>query len=156
LLKDDRDQRVRQLIVMGLRHVRDPKSNGTAEALEKVLDETGEEGRIVRYDAARVLAFLLQGKAPPKAVTVLEAMLNHTRLVEDKGTDPTLNKGDESVKSTTGGQVKRGNDARYMAANALGVIAANKRDDALQVLKAAAQSKDEAKKKAAEGAMKLF
>jgi HEAT repeat protein len=156
IIQNERDPRIRQLAVWSLRHLRDPKTNGAADVLVNVLDESDKKFRVVRYDAARVLAFLLQEKTPAKAVTVLEAMLNDTEIFEDKGTDPTLNKGDESVKSTTGTKVKQGNDARYMAAMSLAALATHKRDDALKVLHEAVKSNDEAKKEAAKRAMALF
>ncbi len=155
LLKDDPGQHVRQHVVMGLRWVSDFETSGTAGALEKVLSETGNAGKVVRYDAARVLAFRLHDKAPAKAVSVLEAMLNDTDLHVYKGTDPTLNKGNEAVKSGTGAKVNLGDDARYMAAQALAEIAGpGKREDALKVLRKAAESTDPIQKKVADDALK--
>jgi HEAT repeat protein len=155
VIKDDRDQRVRQHLVMSLRWVRDLSKNDAAGALERVLGETGDEGRLVRYDGARVLAFRLRDKAPAKAVSVLEEMLNDTGLREYKGTDPSLNKGNEATRSGTGAKPNLGADARYMAAQALAQIArGGQRDDALRVLRRAAESTDEVKKKVAADALK--
>jgi HEAT repeat protein len=154
-LRDDRDPTVRQRVVMALRHVREFEKSGAAGALEKVMDETGQAVTVVRYDAARVLAFVLRDRAPARAVEVLVEMLTNTGLREYKGTDPTLNKGNESVKSGTGAEEKLGSDARYMAAQALGYIAGSgKRKDALEALRAAATSNDEVKKKVAQDALK--
>ena len=155
LIKDDKNTLVRQQLVMALQHVRELDKGAVAEVMAKVLDETGDEGRTVRYDAARVLAFRLQDRALPKAVSVLEAMLNDPNLRENKGVDPTLKTGDESGKGSTGGRQNLGGDARFMAAKALAEIARNgKRDDALKVLRAAAESNDEIKKKVGADALK--
>jgi HEAT repeat protein len=157
VLKDDRDQLVRQRVVVALRFARDFEKGGAAKALEAVLDETGRDALLVRYDAARVLGHVMQDKAPPKAVGVLTDMLHDTRLREYKGTDPTLKKGDESVKGGTGVKENLGDDARHMAAQALAEIArGGKRKDALDALKAAAESKDATTKKAAEDALKAI
>src|SRR5262249_1292344 len=137
-LRDDRDPTVRQRVAMALRHVREFEKSGAAGVLEKVLDEKGRDIDIVRYDSAPLLAFVLRDRAPARGVEVLVEMLNNPGLREYKGTDPTLNKGNESVKSGTGAEEKLGSDARYMAAQALGYIAAGgKRKDALDALKAA-------------------
>lgn len=156
VLKDDRDPAVRQRVVMALAYVRpDFEKSGTAKQLEKVLDEAARDSLLVRYDAARVLGHVMQDKAPPKAVEVLVDMLNNPNLHEYKGTDPTLKKGDESVKGGTGVKENLGGDARHMAAKALAEIArAGKRKDALDALKTAAESKDEVTKKVAADALK--
>jgi HEAT repeat protein len=155
VLRDDRDAPVRQRVVMALAYVSDLRKSGVAKQLEQVLDEPNRGGPLVRYDAARVLGHRLFDEAPPKAVEVLAEMLNNTLLREYKGTDPTLRKGDESVKSGSGVKENLGGDARYMAAKALAEIArSGKRSDALDVLRKAAQSKDEVTKKVAEDALK--
>jgi HEAT repeat protein len=157
ILKEDGDQLVRQRIVMALRHVRKFAGSDSARALEKVLDETGRNNRLVRYDAARVLAYVLRDEAPVKTVEILVEMLNTNGLLEYKGTDSTLSKGNESVRSGTGAKENLGGDGRFMAAQALGQIAATgkkKRPDALDALKAAAKSDDEVKKKVAADVLK--
>jgi HEAT repeat protein len=156
VVRDDRDTTVRQHVVMALHYVNDFEKSGAARALEKVLDETHRDTRrLVRYSAARVLGHVLEDKAPPKAVDVLVEMLDDTRLLEYKGTDSTLNKGNESVKSGTGAEEKLGSDARYMAARALAEIArGGKRKDALDALRKAAESTDPVKKRVAADALK--
>src|SRR5262249_28707748 len=110
VLKNDPNRHVRQRVAMALRFARDFEKGGAAKALEAVLDETDREGLVVRYDAARVLGHVMQDKAPRKAVEVLADMLKDTTLYEYKGTDPTLRKGDESVKGGTGVKENRGGD----------------------------------------------
>jgi HEAT repeat protein len=155
VVREDRDTLVRQRVVMALRHVSEFEKSGTAKGLGKVLEETGREARVVRYDAARVLAHVIQDRAAPKAVDVLVDMLNDPSLREYKGTDSTLKKGDEEKKSGTGEAEKLGDDARYMAAQALAEIArSGQRKDALSALKKAAESTDEIQKKVARDALK--
>jgi HEAT repeat protein len=157
VLKEDRDQTVRQCVVLsfGLVPLRQFEKMGLTKELEKVLDETDPRGLVVRYDAARALAHVLQDRAPPKAVEVLTANLNDSRLQVDQGTDATLKKGDESMKSGTRVKENYSGDARYLAARGLATIAASgKRKDALDALKKAAQSDDEVTKKAAQDALR--
>jgi HEAT repeat protein len=157
VLKDDRDQGVRQCVVLALAFVRggDFEKSGVAKELEKVMDETIPDGVVVRYDAARVLAHVLTDRAPPKAVEVLVANLYDKRLSVYQGTDATVKKGDESAKSGTNVKENYAGDARYMPAQALAAIAASgKRKDALDALKKAAASDDEVTKKAARDALK--
>src|SRR5439155_24303856 len=108
-----------------------------------------------RYDAARVLAHLLEDTSPPKAVELLVANLYDKRLQVYQGTDATVKKGDEAMKSGTDVKENFAGDARYMPAKALAAIAASgKRKDAPDALKKAAESNDEATKKVAQDALK--
>ncbi len=157
ILKDDKDPDVRQRLAMSFQFVppRDFDKTGVTQGLEKVLDETDRQQLVVRYDCARVLAFVLQARAPAKAVEVLVDMLNNPGLREYKGTDSTLKKGDESSRSGTGTKETLGADARPMAAQALAEIArSGTRDDALEALRTAAKSKDEVTKRVARDALK--
>jgi HEAT repeat protein len=157
VLKEDRDQDVRQCVALAFGHVplREFEKMGLTKELEKVLDETAPESVLVRYDAARALAHVLTDRAPPKAVEVLVANLYDKRLKVHQGTDATVKKGDESVKSGTGVKENFAGDARYMPAQALAQIATSgKRKDALDALKKAAESDDEVTKKVAQDALK--
>jgi HEAT repeat protein len=156
VLKEDRDQHVRQCVVLSLFFVpgRDFESR-VAKELEKVMDETAPDGVVVRYDAARVLAHKLEDRAPPKAVEVLVANLYDKRLSVLQGTDTTVKKGNESAKGGTSAKDNFAGDARHMPAEGLAAIAASgKRKDALDALKKAAESDDEVTKKAARDALK--
>jgi HEAT repeat protein len=155
VLRNDRNPRVRQHIVVGMQYVPDFDKSGVAKELEKLLEEKDEVSLVARFNAACVMAQKQRDKASPKVVAVLEAMLNETRLREYKGTDPSLNKGNEATRSETGAKMNLGADARFMAARALAVIGASgKRDDALKVLRRAADSTDPVKKKVAADALK--
>jgi HEAT repeat protein len=157
VLKEDRDQHVRQCVVLSLYFMpsRDFESRGVAKELEKVMDETIPNGVVVRYDAARVLALKLEDRAPPKAVEVLVTNLYDKRLSVFQGTDTTVKKGNESAKGGTSAKDNFSGDARHMPAEGLAAIAASgKRKDALDALKKAAESDDEVTKKAARDALK--
>ncbi len=146
---------VRQQLAMAMQHVKDLDKGDAARVMEKVLAETSRDARLVRYDGARVLAHVLEDAAPPKTVDVLAEMLDDSRILEYKGTDSTLNKGNESVKGGTGAEEKLGADARYMAAQGLADIArSGKRKDALDALRRAADSADPVKKRVAAEALK--
>ncbi|HKI37019.1 MAG TPA: HEAT repeat domain-containing protein [Gemmataceae bacterium] len=156
-IKNDRDSEVRQRLVCTVAFTRGFEGSEGAKVLEKVLHETDRDNRLVRYNTALVLAFVLQDRAPGKAVDVLVEMLDDTMLLEYRGTDATLKKGDESVKGGTGAKENLGGDARYMAAQALADIArSGKRQDARDALRTAAESKDEVKKKVAKDALKAI
>jgi HEAT repeat protein len=157
VLKAERNQDVRQCVALCFGHVppREFERTGLTKEMEKILDETAPESVLVRYDAARVLAHVLTDRAPPKTVEVLVANLYDKRLQVHQGTDATVRKGDESMKSGTGVKENFAGDARYMPAQALAVIAASgKRKDALDALKKAADSTDEVTKKVAQDALK--
>jgi HEAT repeat protein len=163
VLLSDRDATVRQHLALAMHYVRDFEKSDAAKALEKILDETGRDMKLVRYDAARVLAHLLQDRSPGKAVEVLTEMLKDTGLKEYNGTDSTLNKGNESMKSGTGAEEKLGLDARYMGAVALTYVArgGKRKDatdalnkDAIDILKEAAESSDPARRRVAAAALK--
>jgi HEAT repeat protein len=156
-IKKDHDPEVRQRLVRTVALGKGFEGSEAEKVLEMVLHETDSDNRVVRYDTARVLAYALQDRAPAKAVAVLVEMLDDTKLLEYRGTDSTLKKGDESVKSGTGARENLGGDARYMAAEALADIArSGKRSDARDALRTAAESKDEVKKKVARDALKAI
>jgi HEAT repeat protein len=157
LLKEDRDQHVRQCVVLafGFIPARKFEELGVKKALEAVMEETSADAILVRYDAARALAHVLDDKAPPKAVDVLVTMLYDKRMQVLQGTDTTVKKGDEAAKSGTGVKDNYSGDARFMAATSLAQIAqSGKRKDALDALKKAAESSDEVTKKVAKEALK--
>jgi HEAT repeat protein len=130
----------------------DLRQGGADKVFTKVLDETSVDHALVRYDAARKLAHALQDKAPDKTADVLLDMMKNKTLViynrtdaKLEGTDNEANRGKVNVAANTGG------DARYMAAEALGLLGdkAKKRRDVVEALKEAAKDKDPALKRAA-------
>ncbi len=130
----------------------DLDEEGVTPTLIKVLDETGEEGVLVRYNCARLLAKTFAEKAPDKAVTVLLHMLHNRRIKVFFETGASVDGGPtESSKGMTSTAARTGGDARFMAAEALGWLGA-KSSGNMTVMEALKKAKDdedpELKKKA--------
>ena len=90
------------------------------KALTGVLEETSDAGLMVRYDAARYLAFSLKEKAPDRTTDVLIHMLGNNMLKVFYGSGTTVDGiGDEAKKGGARVTTRSGGDARYMAADAL-------------------------------------
>jgi HEAT repeat protein len=104
--------------------------NMTVEAMERfdlikvlsgVLEETSPDTQLVRYDAARWLAFSLKDKAPDKVCDVLLEMIENKDLLVFKGSDTSITStGDESKSGGSKVTEKQEGDGRYMAADAMG------------------------------------
>jgi HEAT repeat protein len=155
-LQNDKVPVVRQRCIWALVQVKDLKATKAIDALTKILDEKGEQGYMVRYDAARVLARHLRGKAPEKAVDVLLQMMKDERIrvYDGSGTRGTGGSGER----VGGASVKEnlGRDGRFLAIKSLldiGAPTAN-RPDVIKALKEAAESKDEQTSKDAKQALK--
>ncbi len=123
-----------------------------------ILDEKGDDTVMVRYDAARILATRLGEEAPDKAADWLLDMLRNERLNIYYGTNTNVNSGgSEAASGSATVAAKKGGDARYLAANALGFMGrkASSRDDIVKELKkAAAEAKDDKLKQEAQTALK--
>jgi HEAT repeat protein len=144
-IRDDSDPLVRQRCVWALFKVDDIKVNGAKDVLEKVLAETGDNGLLVRYDAARVLANKLGPDAPDRTVDVLIDMLTNRKLRVFKGTDAKVEgAGNEASRGKTSVEESIGGDARYMAVQALGWMGnkASSRKEVVAALREAARDKD--------------
>lgn len=124
-IENDSNPEVRQRCIWALFTLQDPdefKRSGADKVLEKVLDEPPSDStNLVRYNAARKLASMLEANSPDKTADVLLHMLHNKSLhvfnrteakVEGSGTEATQAKA--NVKENTGG------DARFMAVKALG------------------------------------
>ncbi len=145
ILHSDPEPLVRQRCVWALFDVEDLDRYKVTPVLTRVLDETeGGQARLVRYDAARLMAARLHDNTPPKAADVLLDMLGNRTLVQFNGTDAKSNGvGSEGAGGKTSVNVDQGGDARWMAAEALGRMGrAAKRQDVLKALEEAAQDKD--------------
>lgn len=123
IIQKDPNPIVRQQCVEALLRCRDLDRLGLTAVLAGVLQETAEESRMVRYDAARVLAWSLGERAPDRTAEVLLDMLGNPmlRVFYGSGTAisglPNEEKGGMSrTTSSSGG------DARFMAAEALGCL----------------------------------
>jgi len=137
-LINDKNQQLRHRCISAGFVVEDLQKAELVEPLTAVMQETGEAKRMMRYDAARVLAFGLKDKAPDKAVELLLQMLADDKL---KLTNPS-----------EGGPA----DVRFAAATALGWLGKKVKDDkkVIDALRKAAKEKDPALKKEAQKALK--
>jgi HEAT repeat protein len=140
----DTDERTRQHAIWALLNLRElnPKAR---TILTKVLDERAPDQIMVRYNAARLLAYVLRDKAPDRAVDVLLDMLQNTRLqIFEKVDASVTGAGTETNKASAGTEEKLGGDARFLAAEALacmGKLAAGNRA-VVNALREAAKDKD--------------
>jgi HEAT repeat protein len=143
VIRDDSQPIVRQRCVWSLFNwpQLDPK---TTAVLTAVLDETAEDdGLMVRYDAARLLAARLKERAPDKTADVLLHMLKNEHLFQFNNTEVKGGVGNEGGGGKTNVTVNQGGDARFMAAKSLGDLGKKaNRADVLDALKAAAKSDD--------------
>ncbi len=115
---------------------------GADRVLEKVLDETDPKSLLVRYNAARALAFTKRDKAPPKAALVLVQMMQDEKMRVQTGTASTGTGGlGETGRGGSQTQVILGEDARYMGAQALGAMgpALNNQPVVIRALREAAK-----------------
>jgi HEAT repeat protein len=147
-IQKDPDKRVRQRCIWALFDVEDLERCDAVRPLTNVLQEKGHDALIVRYDAARVLAFRLGDMAPDATADLLLAMLNDKGLAVYEGPD-TSGSGQTEVKEKAGG------DARFLAAQALSMLGAKakNRKDVMDALEAA--TKDDDKKLREEAAVAL-
>src|SRR5262249_30989453 len=132
---------------------------GADKALTKLLDAPGEDLTLVRYDAARKLANVLEEEAPDKTVDVLLDMLQNKMLKVYNRTDATVTgAGTESAAGQVNVQANLGGDARYMAAEALSWLQAKAktRPEVVRALEAAAEDKDEKLQEKAKQALKAI
>jgi HEAT repeat protein len=145
IVKADPDGVVRQRCLWTLFDVKDLDKYQITPVLIAVLDETGQDSLLLRYDAARVLALRLGDKAPDKVPDVLLDMLRNDKLQQFNKTDArSTGVGAEGTKGNTTVSDDQGGDARYMAAEALLWLhrKAADRPDVIAALKEGAQDKD--------------
>ena len=83
--------------------IRSASEHGAEEVLTAVLsDPTLTNAVMVKYDAARALAYNLKSKAPAKAADVLLDMLTNEKLQIYRGTDATVTSvGSEGTSGAT-------------------------------------------------------
>jgi HEAT repeat protein len=144
-IRRETDPLVRQRCVWALFNLEELAKYGADKVLADVLEEKAEDTRLVRYDAARALAFALEGRAPDRVADVLLEMLQNTRLQVYSGTDANVEgAGSEAAGAQANVKANVGGDARYMAAEALGWLGAKAsgRRDVVNALRAAAKDKD--------------
>jgi HEAT repeat protein len=131
-IRKDTDTTVRQRCVWALFELKDLERFGADKVLAEVLETKDEAGTLLRYDAARCLAYLMGPRAPARTADVLLHWLRNKGPKHHLGTDVQ-------------GAAIVGGDARYMAAESLGWLkdSAAKRKDVIDALKEATKDKDE-------------
>jgi HEAT repeat protein len=136
---------VRHRCVWALFEVRDLEKYDLDKVLGDLLKEKARDGLVVRYDAARVLAFRLRERAPERTADVLLHMLKNKELLVYRGSGATVEgTPSEDRSGTTAVRTDARGDARWMAAQALAKLGekASKRDDIVKALRAAAADRD--------------
>jgi len=143
-IMEDKNNNVRHRCVWALFNIQDLGNYKLVEPLTKVLDETSKDGKLVRYDAARVLAFGEGDRAPDKTVDVLVQMMTDPDLKVFQGSDSEVEGGGEKKGGKAEVKQRLGSDARYMAAVALGWMKDKTKNNekAVAALKAATKDKD--------------
>ena len=155
VLKDDPEPKVRQRAVWALGRVKDIEDSGAAKALEAVLSEKSREMLVVRYEAARYLAYRLAAKTPPKAIDILVEMMSDNGIKIYTRTDTKVqSNGAETTGGTATAKENVGGDARCLPAEALGRAAAANRPDVIRVLEKALDAADPKLRDAAKEALK--
>jgi HEAT repeat protein len=157
VLAKDRSGDVRHRCVWALFTCQDLEATGLVPILTKVLDETSESTKLLRYDTARVMAIKLRDKVPDKVgETLLEMLKDKTLRVYDGAISSVDGLGDESKGGKASITSSASGDGRFMAAEALGQMkdkaSGNKR--IMDALKAAASDDDERLQKTAKEALK--
>jgi HEAT repeat protein len=141
VLREERDPSVRLSCAKTLGGLPDYKAFGVTKAFADILAETGEESRIVRYEAALYLAQNKIPETPDRAVEVLLDLLKDPHVIGYAKPKVQL-KGGRTESSSGGSEVRpnQGRDARCYAAEGLGNLGARaKRDDVLAALREAAK-----------------
>lgn len=156
----DRNQSVRHRCVWALLNVGEPelKKYELVEPLTKVLDEPGDDRRLVRYDSARVLAYGLRDGAPDKAIDALLQMLTDDNLKIFEGSEAEVKGGDESKAGGSKVKAKVKGDARFLACTALAAMGAKAKNDprVVPALQRASMDADENLKKYSAQALDLL
>jgi len=144
VIKADPDPEVRERAVGALFKVPDLDKYKITPVLAGVLEETGRETAVTRYEAACTLAGHLEDKAPDKTVDVLLDMLTSGNVKIFNGNQTNVSGvGAEGSSGKTAVQLNLGGDARYLAAEGLGWLGRKaNRPDVLKALQEASQDND--------------
>lgn len=156
LVTADRNTLVRVKAVIALGRLHDLGGRETAPLLEAVLSETTPETRLVRYNAAVVLALHLGSKASEMTVDVLELLLDDKQIQVYGGSDANVRSaGAEAQSGTATVRRKYGGDGRVLAAHALARIGPRANRPALvRSLEAATRTEDRELREAATVALR--
>jgi HEAT repeat protein len=144
VIKADPDPQVRERAVGALFKVPDFDKYKITPVLAAVLEETGRETAVTRYEAACSLAQHLESKAPDKTVDVLLDMLTSGNVKIFNGNETKVSGvGVEGSGGKSEVQTNLGGDARFMAAEGLGWLGRKaNRPDVVKALQEAAQEND--------------
>jgi HEAT repeat protein len=122
------------------------------KALRKVLAERAAESKLVRYNAARLLAAVYADGAPDEAVEVLLQMIADATIRIFYETTANIEGGTtEAGTGSTGVSARTGGSARFLAAEALGWMSTKSSGNAA-VMRALRAASSDAEKKLAETA----
>jgi HEAT repeat protein len=144
IVKEDQDPEARVHSIYALSEVWDLDKYKITPVLAGVLEETSRETALVRYNAAYTLATHLEAKAPDKTVDVLLDALMDVNLVIFNGNNAKVSGvGAEGTGGKSEVQEDLGGDARFVAAEALGLLSRKaNRPDVIKALEKAAQDND--------------
>ena len=145
VIRADADGLVRHRCTFALMAVDDLRGCGAADALTAVLAETTPETTLLRYEAACTLASRLGPDAPDRTAEVLVDFLKNKNIQFYEGSKtratgaPT-----EGSRGASGLETNHGEDARYVAAQCLGVLGrrAARRPEVLDALREAAKDEN--------------
>ncbi len=144
VIKADPDPQVRERAVGALFKVPDLDKYKITPVLAAVLEETGRDTAVTRFEAACTLAQHLEANVPDKTVDVLLDMLTSNDVKVFNGNATIVSGvGAEGNGGKSEVQVNLGGDARFMAAEALGWLGRKaNRPDVIKALQEAAQDKN--------------
>jgi HEAT repeat protein len=132
-----------------------PNLGEMPRALKVLRKALGDPDRILRYDAARSLAHGLRAEAGKEVVDVLEKMLHDKDIKIYRAANANVRGGSESAGGQSSVKVQVEGDARFMAAQALGLVGKRAgRESILKTLKEMTASTDPLTKESAVEALK--
>jgi HEAT repeat protein len=148
---------IRLACLYAIWQMRDLKLFNAQKSLEDVLKETSPLTAVVRYVAAQKLALELGPIAPDKVPATLLEMLKNTTLVINQGVQARVEGVGTEGQGNKKLEVNRGGDARFLAAESLGLLGKKaKTKEIIEALQAAETDKDERLQKAAKEALKAI
>jgi hypothetical protein len=157
LLRNDPNPAIRHACTLVLYNVLDHTKHGIVEALTAQLQETDPRIALLRYEAARVLAFHLRERTPDRARDLVLECLKRTDLQLYTGaTTQSAGTGESRGNEKTVSDATSGS-ARFLAAEAFGWM--GKKADTPEILSEldkASKDKDEKLAKYAKEALRLI
>jgi HEAT repeat protein len=137
VLEEPGNIRVRHRALWALERLREFERDGVVKAIASTLFEDGPEAKLLRYEAAKVLALHLKDRAPDKTVDVLVEALADQGVRIYKGTGTKVSGGAAEARTGTTSVKESGEgDWRQVVALALGQMGPKaKRPEVLDGLK---------------------